>query len=67
MQDFRPEGEAVAALVEVPGPLGRPVSRKEAARLLRQVTVGVGAILLAAVDDWNAMAQRHCAHLRTAC
>jgi hypothetical protein len=33
--------------------------------LLRQVTVGVGALLLAAVDDWNALSQRHSAHLRT--
>lgn len=52
--------------MEDPGPPDRPVSRKEARRLLRQVTIGVGAILLAAVDDWNAMAERHCAHLRTA-
>lgn len=34
--------------------------------MLRQVTIGIGAILLAAVDDWNALAQRHAAHLRTA-
>ena len=42
-----------------------PVSRKEARRLLKQVTVGVGAMLLAAVDDWNALSARHSAHLRT--
>jgi hypothetical protein len=66
MQELRPKGAVVTALVEDPGPQGHPVSRKEAARLLRQVTIGVGAILLAAVDDWNALAERHCAHLRTA-
>jgi len=65
MQDFRPKGEGVAAFADNPGPLDRPVSRKEAARVLRQVTIGVGALLLAAVDDWNALAQRHSAHLRT--
>lgn len=48
-----------------PAQAGRPVSRKEASRLLRQVTVGVGAILLDAVDDWNAMAEGRPAHLRT--
>jgi hypothetical protein len=55
----------VTALFEDSGPRDRPVSRKEAARLLRQVTIGVGALLLAAVDDWNALSQRHFAHLRT--
>lgn len=64
-QDFRPKGEVVTVPVDDPDPLNRPVSRKEAARVLRQVTVGIGAILLAAVDDWNALAQRHSAHLRT--
>jgi hypothetical protein len=39
--------------------------RKEARRLLNQVAVGVGAMLLAAVDDWNALSARHSAHLRT--
>lgn len=48
-----------------PSPSFRAVSRKEASRLLRQVTVGLGALLLAAVDDWNAQAERHPAHLRT--
>lgn len=65
MQDFRPKGAAVTAFVDNSSTLDRPVSRKEASRLLRQVTIGVGALLLAAVDDWNALAQRHAAHLRT--
>ncbi|MGA9677089.1 MAG: hypothetical protein WBR28_18200 [Mycobacterium sp.] len=55
----------MTTLVEDSGPRDRPVSRKEATRLLRQVTIGVGALLLAAVDDWNALSQRHSAHLRT--
>ncbi|WP_225037969.1 hypothetical protein [Mycobacterium canetti] len=55
----------MTALVEDSGPRHRTVSRKEAARLLRQVTTGVGALLLAAVDDWNALSERHAAHLRT--
>ena len=41
------------------------VSRKQARRLLRQVTIGVGAMLLSAVDDWNALSERHSAPLRT--
>lgn len=48
-----------------PTPAFGAVSCKEANRLLRQVTVGIGAILLAAVDDWNAINGRHGAHLRT--
>lgn len=55
----------MTTLAEEPGPPDRPVSRKEAARVLRQVTTGIGALLLAAVDDWNALSQRHSAHLRT--
>lgn len=55
----------MTTLDEDSGPQDRPVSRKEAARLLRQVSIGVGALLLAAVDDWNALSQRHFAHLRT--
>lgn len=55
----------MTALFEDSGPRDHPVSRKEAARLLRQVTIGVGALVLAAVDDWNALSQRHFAHLRT--
>jgi hypothetical protein len=62
---FQPKGEVVTALFEDSGPRSRAVSRKEATRLLRQVTTGVGALLLAAVDDWNALAERHPAHLRT--
>ncbi|MFF0710249.1 hypothetical protein [Gordonia sputi] len=46
-------------------PPGTPVTRKQARRLLRQVTIGVGAMLLSAVDDWNALSERHSAHLRT--
>ncbi|MBB4853943.1 hypothetical protein HNP40_001323 [Mycobacteroides chelonae] len=48
-----------------PSPSFSPVSRKEASRLLGQLTVGLGALLLASVDDWNAQAERHPAHLRT--
>lgn len=44
---------------------GREVSRKEVRRILGQVSVGVGAILLAAVDDWNYQTARHPARLRT--
>lgn len=55
----------MTALFEDSGSRNRAVSRKEATRLLRQVTTGVGALLLAAVDDWNALAERHPAHLRT--
>lgn len=46
-------------------PAFHPVSCREASRLLRQVTVGIGAILLAAVDDWNSITGRHDARLRT--
>jgi len=55
----------MTALIEEPGPHRRAISRKEATRVLRQVSIGIGAILLAAVDDWNALSQRHSAHLRT--
>lgn len=55
----------MTALFEDSEPRDRAVSRKEATRLLRQVTTGVGALLLAAVDDWNALSERHAAHLRT--
>ena len=55
----------MTALFEDSGPGDRAVSRKGATRLLRQVTTGVGALLLAAVDDWNALSERHAAHLRT--
>lgn len=51
--------------MEDPGPLDRPVSRKEAQRLLRPVTIGVGAMLLAAVDHWNVLSEAQPAHLRT--
>lgn len=48
------------------GAASRPVvSRKQARRLLGQVTIGVGAMLLSAVDDWNALSERHSAPLRT--
>jgi len=63
--DFQSKGAVVTALFENSGPQNRAVSRKEATRLLRQVTTGIGALLLAAVDDWNALAERHPAHLRT--
>lgn len=66
MQDFESKGAAMTELFADPNPSPRrPVSRKEACRLLRQITVGVGALLLAAVDDWNALSERHAAHLRT--
>lgn len=55
----------MAVLFTDPGPLSRAVSRKQAERLLRQISTGVGALLLAAVDDWNALSERHAAHLRT--
>lgn len=55
----------MTALFEDSEPRDRAVSRKEATRLLRQVTTGVAALLLAAVDDWNALSERHAAHLRT--
>lgn len=55
----------MTALFEDSGPRNHAVSRKEATRLLRQVTTGVGALLLAAVDDWNAWAEQQPAHLRT--
>lgn len=38
-----------------PDPSGLP---QEARRLLNQVAVGMGAMLLAAVDDWNALSAR---------
>ncbi|CAM3302625.1 hypothetical protein AXK57_18005 [Tsukamurella pulmonis] len=41
------------------------VSRKEAQRILRPVTIGVGALLLAAVDHWNTLTAGQPAHLRT--
>ena len=48
-----------------PGPLDRPLSRKETRRALGPIPVGVGAILLAAVDDWNVLSERHGARMRT--
>ena len=65
MQGFRLKGGVVTAPMDQPNTPDRPVSRKEARRLLNQVAVGVGAMLLAAVDDWNALSARHSAHLRT--
>ena len=56
----------MAALTEDPERHAPLVSRKEVTRLLRQVATGAGAILLAAVDDWNVLSARHSAHLRTA-
>lgn len=55
----------MAVLLTDPGPSSHAVSRKEAERLLRQISTGVGAMLLAAVDDWNVLSERHGAHLRT--
>ncbi len=65
MQDFQSKGAAVTVLFADPSPSSRPVSCNEARRLLRQISTGVGALLLAAVDDWNALSERHAAHLRT--
>ena len=62
MQGFRLKGGVVTAPMDQPNTPDRPVSRKEARRLLNQVAVGVGAMLLAAVDDWNALSARHSAH-----
>lgn len=56
----------MTAPVNEPADRDRVISRKEAKRLLRQITVGAGAALLAAVDDWNVLAERHSARLRTA-
>ncbi|GAC51054.1 MULTISPECIES: hypothetical protein [Gordonia] len=33
--------------------------------MLRQVSIGVGALLLAAVDQWNTQCEGHSAHFRT--
>lgn len=41
------------------------LSRKQTQRVLRQVSIGIGALLLAAVDEWDCQVQRHSAHLRT--
>lgn len=41
------------------------LSRKEVRSLLRQVSIGIGAMLLAAVDDWNARREAHGGRLRT--
>ncbi len=41
------------------------MSRKEARRVLRQLSIGVGALLLAAVDEWNTQCEPHSGHLRT--
>lgn len=56
----------MSALLEVPGRRTDLASRKEVRALLRQVSIGAAALLLAAVDDWNAMAERHSAPMRTA-
>lgn len=45
---------------------GRLMSRKEARRILRHVTIGIGAMLLAAVDEWNEQQAHHSAPFRTA-
>ncbi|HNP57791.1 hypothetical protein [uncultured Gordonia sp.] len=51
--------------MDEPAPLDHRLPRREVRRLLGQMTIGVGAILLAAVDDWNLLAERNGAHLRT--
>ena len=48
-----------------PGPLDRRLSRKQVRRALGPIPVGVGAILLAAVDDWNVLCERHGTRMRT--
>lgn len=56
----------MATPMDESAPRGQVVSRKEVRRVLRQISVGTGAVLLAAVDDWNVLADRHSARLRTA-
>lgn len=55
----------MTTLMDDLNPLRGTVSRKEAQRILRPVTIGVGALLLAAVDHWNALTAEQPAHLRT--
>lgn len=55
----------MTTLMDDLNPLQGTVSRKEAQRILRPVTIGVGALLLAAVDHWNALTAGQPAHLRT--
>lgn len=55
----------MTTLMDDLNPLQGTVSRKEAQRILRPVTIGVGALLLAAVDHWNTLMAEQPAHLRT--
>ncbi|TDH48188.1 hypothetical protein E2F47_24725 [Mycobacterium eburneum] len=42
------------------------VTRREAKRVMRQLYVGIGALLLAAVDEWDSYVESHNAPMRTA-
>ena len=55
----------MTTLMDDLNPLPGTVSRKEAQRILRPVTIGIGALLLAAVDHWNTLTAGQPAHLRT--
>lgn len=66
MQDFEAKGAVMSALMEGPCRRTDLASRKDVRALLRQVSTGSAALLLAAVDDWNAVVERHSAALRTA-
>ncbi|MGW0455817.1 hypothetical protein [Gordonia sputi] len=55
----------MTTLMDDLNPLQGTVSRKEAQRILRPVTIGIGALLLAAVDHWNTLMAEQPAHLQT--
>ena len=55
----------MTTLMDDLNPLPGTVSRKEAQRILRPVTIGIGALLLAAVDHWNTLMAEQPAHLQT--
>lgn len=55
----------MSEMMDDPEPLAVPLTRKQARRMLGQVSVGVGAMLLSAVDHWNTLSELNSAHLRT--
>ena len=65
MQGFRLKGGVVTAPMDQPNTPDRPVSPQGGPTAAQPGGGRGGAMLLAAVDDWNALSARHSAHLRT--
>ncbi|WP_149370471.1 hypothetical protein [Mycolicibacterium sp. P9-64] len=51
---------------QAPRPGKAFVTRRDARNMMRQLSVGIGALLLASVDEWDVYAAGHNAHMRTA-